>query len=114
MTKARTWQEIEEHYFDLNRHGFGHDRMLELVRYIRTSALSNRLFAYTSLDKLVISIYEHIELRRETLEIEFDRKHQRWNFTYTARPYQKPEFVRQYQADSGIAKLHQFVEWIKW
>ena len=57
----------------MNKRGWKHDKLLELVRHIKSSDLSKRLFAYTSLDKLVISIYDTIEPNREALHISFDR-----------------------------------------
>lgn len=67
--KARSWDEIERRYTDLNNNGWGHDRLLKLVQHIKSTEVSNRLFAYTTLDKLVISIYEVID---EILYLIFD------------------------------------------
>ena len=112
--KVRPWDKIEEHYVDLNRHGWKHDRLLDLVRHIRSTELHNRLFAYTSMDKLVVSIYDPIEWNREALHIEFDTRNQRWDFKHISRPNEKPEFERQYQAELGIDKFDKFISMIKW
>jgi hypothetical protein len=114
ITKARPWDEIERHYVDLNKHGWGHDRLLELVRHIKSTGLKDRLFAYTSMDKLVVSIYDPIEWNREALHIEFDRHNQRWNFRYISRLNEKPEFERQYNPELGLEKFDKFVAMIKW
>lgn len=111
---ARPWNEIEAHYLNLNEHGWGHDKLLALVRHIKSTGLSNRLFAFTSLDKLVISIYEVIEWNRESLHIEFDRDAQKWSFKYFSKPFQDAEFIRQYDTDAGIEKFDHFVSLIKW
>ena len=112
--KARTWDEIEEHYVNLNSHNWGHDRLLELVKHIKTTGLRDRLFAYTSMDKLVVSIYDPIEWNREALHIEFDTQNQKWDFKYISRPNEKPEFERQYDADLGLEKFDKFLSMIKW
>lgn len=112
--KARPWNAIEGHYMDLNKQGWGHDRFLELVRHIKATGLVDRLYAYTSMDKLVVSIYNPIEWNREALHIEFDRHNQRWDFKYTSRPNEKPEFERQYSAELGIEKFDKFISMIKW
>lgn len=111
---ARSWDEIEEHYVDLNKNGWAHDKLLDLVRHIKSTGLGDRLFAYTSLDKLVVSIYNPVEWNREALHIEFDTHNQKWDFKYLSRPNEKPEFERQYPADFGIEKFDKFVSMIKW
>ena len=40
--KARPWDEIEEHYVDLNKKGWGHERLLELVRHIKSRGLQRQ------------------------------------------------------------------------
>jgi hypothetical protein len=112
--EARPWDEIEGHYIELNRQGWGHDRLLELVRHIKATGLVDRLYAYTSMDKLVVSIYDPVEWNREALHIEFDRHSQRWDFKYISRPNEKPEFERQYSAELGLEKFDKFVLMIKW
>src|SRR5690606_20544935 len=106
---ARPWEEIEEHYVDLNNHGWGLDRLLELVRYIKSTRLREKLFAHTSMGKLIISIYDPIEWNREALHIEFDRHNQQWDFKCISRPNEKPEFERRYNADLGLEKFDKFV-----
>src|SRR4051812_5363103 len=112
IARSRPWDEIELHYVDLNKLGWGHDRLLELVRHIKSTELKDRLFAYISMDKLVVSIYDPIEWDREALHIEFDRDNRRWDFKYISRPNEKPEFERQYNADLGLEKFDRFVSMV--
>lgn len=59
MSKAQTWEYIENRY--VSDWGEYHFKMLELVRHIKNSTLSNRLFGSTSMDKLIVSIYDPID-----------------------------------------------------
>jgi len=112
--QPRSWDHIEQYYIRLNEGGIKQDNFLELIRYIRSSGISIRLFACTSLDKLVISIYNPIEWERETLHIEFDRSSQKWHFKYYPKPFEKVEFERTYPADKGIEKLDAFIKLMRW
>ena len=94
--------------------------MLALVQHIISSGASNRLFAYTSLDVLNVSNYEHLEAS-EILRIQFDRKNQLFCFDYFASgsgsklyAQEQPEFQRQYAAEAGIEKFDQFLRWVRW
>lgn len=113
--KARDWTEIESHYLDLINHGWKHERMLGLVRWIKQSELSERLYGYTSMDELVISIYNPVEWNREALHVSYNQL-DKWTFEYYAMPpSQKPEFVRSYESEQGIKKFKDLVEnKIKW
>lgn len=91
--KAHPWDEIENFYIDLNKNGWNNESIIKLVQHIKHTNLSSRLFAYTSHDKLVISIYNPIEWNREALYIEFERK---------------------YDADKGIEKFDNFIKMINW
>lgn len=110
--KTRPWGDIEQHYIDCL--GGQHKNLLELVRHIKNTDLSKRLFAYTSMDKLIIGIYDQIDTFVETLHITFDIQNDQWNFKYYARPFQDPEFVRKYSADKGIEKFDNFIKMINW
>lgn len=112
LAKARPWSDIEQYYFD--RFGGQHANLLELVRHIKNSDLSKRLFAFTSMDKLVISIYESVDIFVEALHITFDIQSDKWHFEYYAQPFKDPEFVRTYSADKGIEKFDNFIKMIKW
>ncbi len=66
------------------------------------------------MDKLVISIYDPIDYRKEALHITFDLLNRKWNFKYFAMPFQEPEFVRTYDEEKGIGKFDNFIKMIKW
>ena len=112
LAKTRPWSEIEQHYIDC--FGGQHKNLLELVRHIKNTDLSKRLFAYTSMDKLVVSIYDRIDTFVEALHITFDIQSDSWHFEYYAHPFQDPEFVRKYSADKGIEKFDNFIKMINW
>jgi hypothetical protein len=110
-----TWDDLERYYVDLNNNNWGHTRLLSLVRHIKNTGLSSRLFgSITMLDKLIVSIYDPIEWDREVLHIEFDRQNDTWYFQYYSRPNDKPEFERKYNADLGTEKFDKFISMIKW
>jgi hypothetical protein len=117
-TQPKSWEYIAAFYQDLNNHGWGHERMLALVQYILSSGASQRLFAYTSLDKLIISNHEPLE-DSEILCVDFDRQKQLFHFEYFASSVsnygqEQPEFHRHYLPDVGIEKFDQFLRWIRW
>lgn len=112
LTKAQTWDFIENRF----RTDFGdvHFKMIELIQHIRSSGLSTRLFGSTSMDKLVISIYENIDYQKEALHITFNLKSNEWNFKYFAVPFKDPEFERVYPGEMGIEKFDNFLRMIRW
>jgi hypothetical protein len=110
--KARAWDYIENRYIE-DWHG-KHKRLLELVQHIRNSDLSVRLFGSTSMDKLVISIYDPLDYRKESLHITFDLWNRKWHFEYIAMPFQEAEIVRTYDEEKGIEKFDNFIKMIKW
>lgn len=112
LNNAQSWDYIENRF----RTDFGetHVKMVQLIQYMRDSGISERLFGYSSMDKLVISVYEKIDPAKEALHITFDSETNRWHFQYFAVPYKDPEFVRDYQADKGIEKLNSFLNYINW
>lgn len=110
--KSQSWDYIENRF--VTDFGGKHLRMIELIQHIKQSGLADRLFGSTSMDKLVVSIYDNIDYRKEALHIEFDLHNDKWHFNYFAMPFQEPEFVRTYSADKGIEKFVKFVNTIKW
>ena len=112
---AKSWQDLEDYYVEVNQNGFGHDRLLELIRYIKHNPVSQRIYGSVfMLDNLILSIYNPIEWDREALHIMFDKPSQKWIFEYFAKPNERPEFKRQYRAELGIEKFDQFVQMIRW
>jgi len=76
--------------------------------------LFNRLFGYTSMDKLVLSTDERMDPFKEALHITFDLNSNEWHFNYFALPFKDPEFVRIYSVEKGIEKFDNFVKMIGW
>lgn len=110
-TKAQSWDFIEYRFAtDFSKY----KKMHELVKHIRKSDFARRLFGSTSMDKLVVSIYDPIDYRKEALHINFDIYNDKWHFYYFAMPFQDPEFVRTYPADKGIEKFDNFIKMIRW
>lgn len=113
--KVVAWSDIERRYADLiNEHGWRIEPLYELVKHIRHTRLSERLFAFTSMDKLVVGIYDPMEWNRETLHVEFDDEEQRFTFSYYSMPNAPVEFERRYPAGKGIEKFDKFIEAVKW
>lgn len=110
--KAQTWEFIENRF--IVDWGDEHARMLELVRHIRATELSKRLFGSTSMDKLVISIYDPMDYWKESLHITFDLHSNQWLFRYFALPFGDPEFIRTYDAEKGIEKFDNFLVMLNW
>ena len=52
--QSREWSEIENKYLDLIESGLEFEPILNLVKYIRSSGLKDRIYAYTSMHKLVV------------------------------------------------------------
>jgi hypothetical protein len=113
-TKVRPWSDIEQHYVDLNKHDWKLDPMVHLVRHIIATKLSDRLFAFTSMDKLIVGIYDPMEWNREALHIKFDGQTQEWFFKYHPKPNEPVEFERHYSEDKGVEKFDNFIKMLKW
>ncbi|NOT50971.1 MAG: hypothetical protein HOP10_06815 [Chitinophagaceae bacterium] len=111
---VRPWAEIEQNYISLKNTDWQIDPLLQLVRHIIETNLCNRLFAFTSHDKLVVGIYDPMEWNREALHIEFDGQTQKWFFKYYPKPNEPIEFERKYTADKGIEKFDKFIKMMKW
>jgi len=59
-SKASPWQELEERFCKWFGEQYA-DNIAELIKHIRVSGLDKRLFGLSSMNKLVISIYDPIE-----------------------------------------------------
>src|ERR1700721_2370823 len=110
--RAQTWEYIENRF--RTDFGGGYTKIIELVQYIRNSGLAGRLYGYKSMDKLVISIYDTIDPRKDALHISFDLNFNKWHFEYFAKPFVDPEFVRNYPAEEGLEKFDNFLKMIRW
>jgi hypothetical protein len=112
LTKARPWSEIEAHYLNWEEG----KELLEVVRHLRANGTAERLFAYTSLYNLVISLYDQIEPHRETLHIRWEptKIADRWELIYYARPDLDAEFIRRYPAGALQEKVDAFLRNIRW
>jgi len=111
--KAVPWNEIRSHYVQLVNHGWLYEEMIGLIDFITTGELGARLYAYTSIDKLVLSIYENITPAQEVLSIYFDRGAGMWNFQYQPEQFAKAEHERQYK-DDLIGHFQNYITLLKW
>lgn len=114
LTKYVSWEEIEDSYIDLISFGWQIKPMHDLVKHIRNSDHKNRLFAFTSMHKLIVSIYKQIDHNSEALHIEFDQHTRKWSFQYRSKPYDQNVFKRTYNEELGIEKFEQFLEYVNW
>ncbi len=112
--KSTSWEEIEQHFIDLNKKGWKHDRFLELVRHIKSTYLPHRLFAYISLDTIVLGNTDDLQRGRETLHIQFLRTENEWVFEYFSQRLRPVEFKRRYPAEKGAEKFDNFIKMINW
>lgn len=81
--KVKTWADIE-YSFDNWFEGQHKNNIADLVRHIQKTVLSDKLFGLTSMNKLVVGIYDPIDWDRETLHITFDTEKNEWHFVYYA------------------------------
>ena len=88
--------------------------MLLLVKFIQNNHMDQRLFAYTSMHKLVVTIYNPPEWNRESLHIEFNTNSKRWHFEYRPKPFEAIEMERYCPEEEGINKFCKYIEWLKW
>gem|GEM_PF-984281 len=111
-TQPQSWEFIERRF----EQDFGglYTRMGALIQHIRQVGLSDRLFAYSSMDKLVVSNDELIDPYKEALHVHFDLFSGKWHFSYFAVPFKPAEFERYYPAEVGIEKFDQFLKMIRW
>jgi hypothetical protein len=111
-TNPQSWEFIENR-FVLDWDG-KHSKFVELIKHIRKSRLSDRLYGSTSMDKLVLSNNTPLDYGQEALHITFDTATREWSFIYYSKPNIKPEFKRTYTEDQAIEKLDNFVKMINW
>ena len=115
--KACPWDDIEQHYIKWFE-GL-HVEMVTLIRHIKNSGLASRLYAYTSMDKLVVSVNDKLDPHKESLHVTYDLGTSKWIFEYYGGPLYgqhktTPEFYRVYDKDLGIDKFDKFIERIGW
>ena len=91
--KAQSWEFIENRF---EEDWPDHTSMLKLIQHIRNSELEDKLFGSTSMDKLVVSIYDPVDYRKESLHITFNLFKSEWKFEYIAMPFDNPNFIRTY------------------
>ena len=114
ISNAKPWDSIIDFYEELRLKGIDQTPMLALAHHIKSTMLSERLFAYTSLMSLVISIYDPVEQFREALHINFGQMDRKIHFKYYSLPFTKPTFVRQCNEDEIITRFDNFITSVKW
>jgi hypothetical protein len=115
ISPVKPWDDIENYYLDLVPYGWDSEPLVELVRHIKSSKYSGRIFGGTKMGKLIVSIYEEIiEWNSEALHIEFDTVTQQWHFFFLPQPFGKPEFERYYPREKGIEKFDAVIKLLKW
>ena len=114
-TKWQSWGSIVKYYESLVDHKWDIEPMVKLVKHI-VAAYSNMLCALTSLDKLIISIYENIDRQSESLHIAYGRDAKKFCFSYFGgnSASKQPEWERTYDAEIGIKKFDDFTKIINW
>lgn len=88
--------------------------MLDLVRHIRSTDLSRRLFAFTSHADLFVGMYPELDRHIEALRILFDGSSKTYEIAYWATPTVEPEVKRSYAKEGGIKKIEGFIEYLRW
>jgi hypothetical protein len=92
LVETKSWNEIEQFYADLISNGLPLDNIIPMIQFIKADdRLPHKVFACTSLDKLIISVYNPIELWREAVHIQYNREKESRDFKYYPLPYQEPE-----------------------
>jgi hypothetical protein len=114
LAKTVPWDEIQMCYEDLVSSGLEFEGMVSLVNHIRQSNLVERLHAYTSMHKLIVTIYDIPEWHREELHIEYDPYSKEWLFAYYSRPDQPTEKEKIYTSLNGIDIFLKYIESLKW
>ena len=113
--KAKSWDEIEHFYNDLTSRGWPLQDIIKLIQYVNESNnLRQKLFGCTSLDKLIISIYNPIELDRQALHIQYEKAERLWNFKYCPSPNREVEHERNYPGELLIEKFQDYINLLKW
>lgn len=112
---AKSWEDIELSYNDLIARNWPVQAIIPLIQHIKnTDFLRRKLFACTSLDKLIISIYNPIELTREAIHIKYHKDKKLWTFKYHPHPYQEVEHERDYPGELLVEKFLSYVDTLKW
>ncbi len=109
-----SWELIERHYTDLIANGWLLEPMLSLIKFIKNNDLDKILFPYTSLDTLVVTIYNPAEWHRESIHIQFKQQSETWHFEYFSRPGEPGKVERYYNSEDGISKFSQYIDYLKW
>ena len=112
--ESRDWNEIQEWYMELTETNAGFEPILNLVKHINESEFQNIIYAYTSVHKLVIGIYDLIEWNSEALHIEYDLASEQWFFKYHPKPFEPVEFERKYPKDLGMVKFNNIINYLNW
>ncbi|MFL5789448.1 MAG: hypothetical protein ACJ748_15415 [Flavisolibacter sp.] len=107
---AQNWDYIEN---DFTKPEY-YSNILRLIKFIKSSGLSNRVYGVKSLDKLILSKYNPIDVHKEALHINFDPITNKWHFQHYSAPLNDPDFDHKYELHKGIEKFQEFVKMIKW
>jgi hypothetical protein len=114
LIPSKPWDSIEAFYVSLTKDAFDQQPMVDLVRHIRSAYAANRLYAFTSMHTLIVSVNNPIEFNRDNLRIDYDSRDMTWEFNYLSNPFKPAEFVRRYPAELGIEKFDSLVKMIGW
>lgn len=114
LIHSSSWKTIEGFYAELAMSGHQIEPLLELVKCIRETELQHRLYGFTSMTRLIISIYEELEWEREALHVAFNPATREWHFTYYAKPFRPAEYERVYAEALGIEKFRQVIRYLCW
>ncbi len=109
-----SWIDVEHHYINLLNYNRELHPMLQLVKHIQVTKASERLFCCTSIDKLVVGIYNPMVWNKEVLHIRFDGQVQVWLFKYYSAPEKPGDFERLYAVEKGIEAFDDFLKLINW
>lgn len=61
-----------------------------------------------------LTIYEKIDVSKETLAITYKGNKEKWVFVYQSVPFEKKPFYREYTKELGIEKFDQIIKWLRW
>ena len=66
------------------------------------------------MDKLVVTVYDKIDVFKEALHVTYNLQTDKWHFEYYAKPFQDAEFIRTYDSEIGIQKFDDFLQKVNW
>lgn len=112
LTRAQSWEYLLNRYQSELEGQFSF--YVELVNHILDSEIQNRIYAVSSMNRIILSVYEQIDFHRDALHISLDPTSHKLSFTYFSKPNIDPEFVRSYDEKDGITKFDQFVKMLNW